>query len=457
MGEWSGSMRDDLKKTAQERKKETDAPARNAKMPALGKMLLLAFLLLYVCVVFWYTVLSRPTAYFEPKPELFWSYREWFRGNWKIGGEILGNIAMFVPLGFFISSIAEKPKKAVLPVFASALLLSASIEAIQLMNMRGVCEWDDVFNNVSGAAAGWAAYAVLVRLAGGKGKAAAVFSVSLLIMAVCGAVYILKEDETANRQERYSQYFCFQIEEAENDGETLALTGFAFRCALKTANMRLILQSTETGRQIKCETLYGIPRDDVDRYFSGGRDYSGSGFRAFAKTGPDEEYEVLIQWPWTFPMHTGVFITGADIHYAPGAAFIPPEAEGTDLEEIVRNGCLRLYRPDWHCFVYQYRGELYWIAGPDFFFEDDGTTYVQYHAWTTQAEKLPGKEGETGLSSENLGAYFESHELTGNFGAYRVLKRPMPAAYPVVSIVTGYHKNGAWIWKNDFRPIYEFK
>ena len=44
-----------------------------------------------------------------------------------------------------------------------------------------------------------------------------------------------------------------------------------------------------------------------------------------------------------------------------------------------------------------------------------------------------------------------------NCGRYRVCKRKLPEEYSITSIVTGYYKNDKWIWKNYFRPVYEFK
>ena len=36
------------------------------------------------------------------------------------------------------------------------------------------------------------------------------------------------------------------------------------------------------------------------------------------------------------------------------------------------------------------------------------------------------------------------------------MKREIPTDYSVTSIMTGYRKNGKWVWKNYFRPYYVF-
>ena len=84
----------------------------------------------------------------------------------------------------------------------------------------------------------------------------------------------------------------------------------------------------------------------------------------------------------------------------------------------------------------------------------DGSTYIQYQLWTTQKDRLPEKRLENGHFWDNIGGYFEEYEIRGNFGQYRVMKRELPTAYAITTIVTGYYKDGAWIWKEYFQPRY---
>ena len=152
-----------------------------------------------------------------------------------------------------------------------------------------------------------------------------------------------------------------------------------------------------------------------------------------------------------------MYVCADGIHYSPNESFIAPEIEGAPgLKEIVEEGTLRVYRPDYHCWVYQVGNALYWIVDQEFNFEDDGTTYIQYQLYTTQKDKLPQKRIENGWFWDNIGGHFEDYELQGDFGEYRVMKRELPKEYSITSIVTGYYKNSEWIWKNYFRPIYDF-
>ena len=65
-----------------------------------------------------------------------------------------GNIAMFVPLGFFLRVLF--PKCSSFPgCMGTVALIMSTAELCQLFSLRGFCEVDDVMLNVLGAAIGW--------------------------------------------------------------------------------------------------------------------------------------------------------------------------------------------------------------------------------------------------------------------------------------------------------------
>lgn len=97
-----------------------------------------------------------------------------------------------------------------------------------------------------------------------------------------------------------------------------------------------------------------------------------------------------------------------------------------------------------------FKGNLYWIADSGFDFEEDGSTCIQYQLWTTQPDRLP--ENRIQYEFDNLGFTFEDYEIEG-FEGYRVAMRPLPTEYSITAIVTGYYKNGDWVWKKYFRPV----
>ena len=409
------------------------------------------FLFLFLFFVLWYTVLKRRTSYHSAQTELFWSYRLWFSGNEELGWEIVSNVAMFIPFGFlFMAVLGQKQGKA-WTVFLSAVLFSLLIESLQLVLMRGLFEWDDVFNNTVGAILGWGLYQVIYRLTQKRNNAFIITLVCFSCILVCAGLFFTGQGETEEEEDSSSKSFCFQIDEAVMDGGEITLSGFGFIYKRESSPICLILSSTATGNKVNLQTKYGLYRADVNDYFFCDYDYSYSGFVASGKIDETEEYEVMFRFPWSVPISTGVYISASGVHYVPEKAFTAPKIEA----DFVKSGTLRVYRPDYHCWVYQYKGVLYWIVDQDFYFEPDNTTYIQYQLWTTQTENLPEKRLEKGNLWDNIGGYFEKNEIEG-YGPYRVMKRELPTAYAITSIVTGYYREGKWIWKEYFRPMYQF-
>lgn len=142
--------------------------------------------------------------------------------------------------------------------------------------------------------------------------------------------------------------------------------------------------------------------------------------------------------------------------YANPSEYQALEVEGTDLEEIVNQGVLRVYRPDYGMYVYQYKNTLYWIAEPDYGFVDSDT-YVQYQLNTTQIERLPKIRLENEWYWDNIGFWFSEYEMKEmNTGKYRVAKKEIPREYSIRGIWTGNNIDG-WIWREDFLPYYIFE
>lgn len=69
---------------------------------------------------------------------------------------ILGNLAAFMPFGFFLPLLFAKQKK--FHVFLPTMVcIVAAVELLQLLLMTGACDIDDLLINVSGALILWAA------------------------------------------------------------------------------------------------------------------------------------------------------------------------------------------------------------------------------------------------------------------------------------------------------------
>ena len=414
-----------------------------------------AFLLCcYIVVVLSFTVFTRSIGIYSAQTKLLWSYQRWIAGGWNFGREILKNIALFIPFGIFIATILPKYRIIVSLIFG--VLLSSTIEILQLVLMRGLFELDDILSNTLGSAIGCSIFLLGTKIGIPQKKCyPAVFIIG--IASSIALSYLLLTIPKANDSARN---FCFQVDEVRIEDDIVIIDGFAllYQNSLANGELSLELRSTVTGEKINCEIQRRFQREDVEEYFQLKNDYSLSGFEAVADTDNlDEEYECYINWGWRFSIPTGVFITGNDIHYYPKDSFVSPETEETDLSEVVSNGYLRVYRSDQLCWVYQYDGYLFWIADEGFCFNKNDNTYIQFQLWTTQPERLPKKRIENGWEWDNKGSYFEDYEITNeiNCGKYRVCKRALPTEYSITAILTGIYK-GKWIWKDIFCPYYEF-
>ncbi|WP_346662430.1 VanZ family protein [uncultured Merdimonas sp.] len=124
----------------------------------------LVSLLVELAGILWFTLLFRETgADRRYELELFWSYKSWIFGKSVVMGmEILNNILLFFPLGFVITDALRK-----CPFWAAFLIagmVSGMVEFSQYYFRLGLFEFDDIFNNVLGALAGWCVFHLLRRL-----------------------------------------------------------------------------------------------------------------------------------------------------------------------------------------------------------------------------------------------------------------------------------------------------
>ena len=73
---------------------------------------------------------------------------------WTVVYNIGGNIAMFVPLGFFLRTLVAKCRR-FWRCMATVAVIMTTVELCQLFTLRGFCEVDDLLLNLLGAAIGW--------------------------------------------------------------------------------------------------------------------------------------------------------------------------------------------------------------------------------------------------------------------------------------------------------------
>ncbi len=252
-----------------------------------------------------------------------------------------------------------------------------------------------------------------------------------------------------------------QVDNIEEQDGRIVLFGFAFQLEqeAKEKTFELILCDIETGKGYYPKMNYSF-REDVNAYFLCEYDYTNSGFTATISSKKldleNKVYKVLLRPIGNKKAYDlGVYYANGEMSFANPKEFVPLDVVGTDLEKIVKYGVLRVYRPDYGMYVYQYEKELYWIAEEWYGFVDNDT-YVQFQMNTTQIDKLPEDRLSNNWFWSNIGFLFQSKELVNwNTGKYRVAKESLPTDYSITRIYTGNYIE-EWIWRSYFRPWYVF-
>lgn len=112
------------------------------------------FLLGYVVFVYSSTVYFRPGT---PSDNIFWipcsSYYVAFCGQYHLLLENALNVLLFIPIGI-LYCLSHEDKKPIGAILFSCVM-SVSIEIIQYVGRKGVCEIDDVLHNTIGGILGY--------------------------------------------------------------------------------------------------------------------------------------------------------------------------------------------------------------------------------------------------------------------------------------------------------------
>lgn len=257
--------------------------------------------------------------------------------------------------------------------------------------------------------------------------------------------------------------WIFQVDSLAEDGNRYTLKGFSFYLGKNSVEkeFEIVLQDIKTRRFYFPKMRY-VDRLDVNEYFKCNYDFVHSGFEAdikFSDTKLSEnDYEIFVRKTGEKQIYsTGTYVSKGKLMYTNPEEYEPLSVEGTALETIVNEGILRMYRPDCGMYVYQYKGELYWIADEKYMFDESGDAYIQYQLNTTQTERLPEERIKNQWYWDNIPFSFVANEIVGiDTGKYRVAKKKIPTAYSVEKISTGLFED-KWIWMDEFRPYYVFQ
>ncbi len=170
---------------------------RGEKKFPWGKTICWLLLAGYGLILLYATLFRFFGGFREINLHLFRAWREaWNNFSAKTWGNLLLNIALFVPLGVLLPLLGKPFRKWYLTIPAG-LAVSLAIEFLQLGLGRGICDVDDLFANTLGAAVGYFAVTAILSAAKKRWKPAVVWACVALspVIAVGGivAAYHLQE------------------------------------------------------------------------------------------------------------------------------------------------------------------------------------------------------------------------------------------------------------------------
>ena len=214
--------------------------------------------------------------------------------------------------------------------------------------------------------------------------------IAAIVLVLAAVSYIYYYQHSVIRQIEVPEVnpvnVVFQVDELEVSGDTLHVGGWCFRDDLDTSNasavphLRVVLAEEGDAKQ----ALYfrgkeGLPRADVGQYYNDGNDYTNSGFEVdvdLKKTEPGKRYEILLQRDdrSTDAVRTGLYLQDRTAGPGDVGSDVMPQTAGTDLQEIVDKGSLKVYNPEYGIWGFQYDGSLYLIADETYPFRDQGRT-----------------------------------------------------------------------------------
>lgn len=397
------------------------------------KFIPVLFLIIYLLFIFYITLFARSFSLEQSsKLEPFWSYVKWFKGANGYGREILLNIALFIPLGYYLVCVLKgwgKKRADVISVGVS-LLVSVSIETVQYIDGLGLCEFDDVFNNVLGACLGIGIYHLCSCCISAERlqKWRLVLSVLFLMAGIAGC-NMVTNSSIMPTWKSFMQ-FDFDIKQVSFDGKTYLLQGYCYAYDRDTPGYQIVLQGEKTGKLYKGDTKV-----------------NGKGFRASIPVDTEENYRVMVKFKVYKPVNTFIYINKDRLEYVNGT--VPePDIRGTDLSRVVSHGILKAHNTKFDVYVYQVKNKLYWLIGTPV----DKRTEIICRLYTNEPGKLPKNRRKFKFDNLSFQAGGKD-EITKTMrcGKYRVFEKEIPSEYNITAVRVGFHADKKVQWGYWFR------
>ena len=118
----------------------------------------LSILAFYLCFVVTITIVSRNQSLnAQFNYILFWSYKAIASGNISLIAQVFWNVVLFIPMGILLMLILTHKNKWIITI-SIGIIISMTIELIQLISHRGLFEFDDIIHNSLGTIIGVGIY-----------------------------------------------------------------------------------------------------------------------------------------------------------------------------------------------------------------------------------------------------------------------------------------------------------
>ncbi|MCR5419749.1 MAG: VanZ family protein [Lachnospiraceae bacterium] len=375
-------------------------------------------LMIYLFVIVYVTLLSRtPMLNRVTKLQPFWSYAMLLKGKMTYARQIVLNIILFIPFGFFLSA-SFQPLWACLIAFGA----SAIIEIIQFATYRGMLDVDDLFSNVLGAIIG-VLFWKLVKRQKEKKKIKLVSDV-LLVAGVIGVLIVAVPDKQSIIDSRLTQQFNFEIETRISHGN-IVINGLCYTYERPTLPYVIMIDDTDI-----------VPETNGKKF-------------SLSVVPPENKVEIKVRFQGYEPIKTGTWLCpDGKIDYV---------AEDVISPRGVPNGAeLKAYSSAFDTYVYENQGKILWLIGWE---QLDKNTEVIFQLNTDEPEKLPEYRKQYGFDNRGFhvkagNTIMSEYELE-RIGNYRVFEQKIPNEYNVVSILVGFNTDGIITWRQSFRPSWK--
>ncbi len=366
------------------------------------------FLAISFLFILFITILSRePTLARTVHFNFLWSYLSCGHGK-----QIILNILLFVPFGYFLASEFSKSSHPRLWTLIISLFVSAAVEAIQFFTYRGMLDVDDLISNLIGAGIGLLIYRLIGKIEKRRWVPWIMIAAGLIGCIMTG-VPAAKSSIDARVTKQF-QFFISSVVVA--DGK-MALEGECFLYERETPAYTLLIDGRETSTNVE-----------------------GNRFRAETDQ-PKGKTEVEIRFKGFPVMPTGTWINGDRVEYVAG---VIPLIRG-----VPEGAVLKAWNKEFDVLVYQDGDRIFWLIGT----EIDRNTEVIYHIHTDEVARLPEKRAQYGFDNRGFRPPADeqwSNELE-SIDHYRVFEREIPSEYNVTAIVVGFNTDGMVNWNDSFR------